>query len=324
MLDNHTWEYLKWNSYFDRSTNTYYVATPKVGCTTLKWWFFELTGHSRADIAAAMSAESEPDLTIHDTFHLVAPDITGLDRGALLRPITDPSVFRFAVVRNPFARLFSAFQSKILLREGLQTEKLADRSFVEKRVQTLEGLRFAFEEFLEFVITDLASGTPDVHWATQYALLRPDAINYSMIAKLEDTRLLSKTLQARVPTHLPPPFERPTNRSLIPYAPEYYSKKSIELVQAGFAADISGFDYPSLPPPGRNISEVELDMAIHAMHLIRGRNERITELNKDIKILRAADKKESADTIAFRRELERAEAQLAQIQEILLSPTNQE
>ena len=109
--------YLSFNSYCSRRHRLFYVATPKVACTTLKWWFAELEGYTEILCNIKDSAETDPDLVIHDSFHKVAPDVTGLSPSELLEPLTSDDYFRFAIVRNPYKRIFSAWQSKLLLKE---------------------------------------------------------------------------------------------------------------------------------------------------------------------------------------------------------------
>src|SRR5687768_7893976 len=117
--DKYVWGYLRWNSYLSQRYKLLYVATPKVACTSLKWWFAGLEGYSQVLSEIKDSKESDPDLVIHDSFHKVAPDVAGLLPHALAESLVSDAYFRFAVVRNPYKRVFSAWQSKLLLREHL-------------------------------------------------------------------------------------------------------------------------------------------------------------------------------------------------------------
>ena len=106
--------YLRYNSYRSERYKLFYVATPKVACTSLKWWFAGLEGYAEDIRKFKDSAESDPDLVIHDTFHRIAPDVTGLMPDVLADVLSSGSYFRFAVVSNPYKRIFSAWQSKLL------------------------------------------------------------------------------------------------------------------------------------------------------------------------------------------------------------------
>lgn len=69
--------YLRWNGYRSECYRLFYVATPKAACTTLKWWFAALEGYSQDLRRITDSAETDPDLAIHDSFHKVAGHVTG-------------------------------------------------------------------------------------------------------------------------------------------------------------------------------------------------------------------------------------------------------
>ena len=71
-------EHLKWNAYRSEKLRLIYVATPKVACSSLKWWFAALEGRTRDILQSQDSDETSPELIIHDLFHKVAPDLTGL------------------------------------------------------------------------------------------------------------------------------------------------------------------------------------------------------------------------------------------------------
>ena len=79
--------YLRWNSYLSTRFKLLYIATPKVACTSLKWWFAALEDYSKALLSATGSSESSPDLVIHDVFHKIAPNVTGLLPEALAEPL---------------------------------------------------------------------------------------------------------------------------------------------------------------------------------------------------------------------------------------------
>ena len=71
------------NGYCSERHKLFYVATPKVACTSIKWWFADLEGYTQVLREITDSAETDPDLVIHDNFHRVAPNVAGLLPGAL-------------------------------------------------------------------------------------------------------------------------------------------------------------------------------------------------------------------------------------------------
>ncbi|MDD4915440.1 MAG: sulfotransferase family protein [Methylococcales bacterium] len=274
-------EYLGINGYLCERYKIFYVATPKVACTSLKWWFADLTGYARAIRESTDSRESDPALVIHDVFAKVAADVTGLMPDALLEPLGSDDYFRFAVVRNPYKRIFSAWQSKLLLREPLQIPPYVNTGFFNMPVKNATDLAAAFEAFLEYLLANEAPNFQDMHWTPQADLLRPDLIGYSLIAKLEETGVLSTALSERLGSGFTDPFASKTsNESLIPYLPGYITPRSIELIATLYAKDFQAFGYSLQPPDSKDaFTDRELAVALKAVELIRGRNRRLAEIS---------------------------------------------
>jgi hypothetical protein len=91
---------------------------PKAGCTSLLWLLADLAGIPAETFAQSALPEVSPALTVHDMslwgegFRL--SDYADAERERIL---TDDGWFRFTLVRHPAPRLWSAWQSKLLLRE---------------------------------------------------------------------------------------------------------------------------------------------------------------------------------------------------------------
>ena len=273
---------LKWNSYLSREHKLLYVATPKVACTSLKWWFAELVGCAEEISHRIDSSESDPQLIVHDTFFKVAPTVTGLDLNSLQEALDSDDYFKFCVVRNPFARTFSAWQSKWLLQEPLQVDQYIDIPFMNLPIKTAADITNAFECFLEHIYLNESPSFLDVHVTPQVELLCPAEINYTTIAQIEDISLL----QQRLSQHLGPAYHEPfvrrkSNESLMPYQQEFFSERSITLIREMYSGDFDRFKYNnSLPPNGGCFNSDQFNTAIKAIHLVRGRQSRISEIRK--------------------------------------------
>lgn len=267
------------NTYFSPCHRLLYVATPKVACTSLKWWFAEILGVQVAIEIAKISLESDPELVIHDTFARVAPEYTGANEPGLIEALTSPDYFRFCVVRNPFTRVFSAWQSKWLLREPLQGDAYP-YAVGELAIESREDIRTAFEAFLRVVATVDDPSRHDVHVAPQWALLEPQRVSYQVVGQIEEP---SAVLQA-LSTHLGPGFRNPlsggrANESLLPYTGEWISEEAANLIRIIYARDFELFGYDTAVPPGRDVStDSALAVALRSIKLLRGRNARIGEL----------------------------------------------
>jgi hypothetical protein len=273
--------YLGTNSYRSERYKLFYVATPKVACTSLKWWFADLEGYTQVLREITDSAETDPDLVIHDSFHKVAPNVAGLYPEALLEPLTSDAYFRFAVVRNPYKRIFSAWQSKLLLREPLQVAPYLNCGFYNQRIEKGSDIATAFEGFLEHLAANEAPDFWDVHWTPQASLLRPDLVHYSKLVKIENAKELSTALSEWLGPRFVDPFAtRRTNESLIPYLPEFVTERSAELIRSLYAEDFEAFGYDKQPPEAKEtFSADQFNLAFKAIALIRGRHQRLGERN---------------------------------------------
>ncbi|MBZ9755786.1 glycoside hydrolase family 99-like domain-containing protein [Mesorhizobium sp. ESP6-5] len=307
--------HLQWNSYLSKQYRILYVSTPKVACTSLKWWFACLEGYAQALHGIADSDESDPDLVVHES-HKVAPHVTGLKQEDLSEALSSDSYFRFAVVRNPYERLFSAWQSKILVREPHQARLYPNSEFLHYPVNDERDIAAAFEAFLEHLAANEAPSYWDHHWTPQADLLRPDLITYSQIAKIEQAPELSKALVDWIGQYVPDPFGvRRANESLIPYAPEFLTNRSAELIASLYSVDFDIFGYERTPPSRRKaFSREQLDVALKAIGLIRGRHQQLELRAVRIAELGTALSAREGEIIHLNQKLSEVGEQIASLQ----------
>lgn len=309
--------FLQWNSYRSKRHRLFYVSTPKVACTSLKWWFASLEGHADALETSTDSSESDPELFVHDVLQKLAPDIVGLPLEDLAEALTSPHYLRFAVVRNPYKRVFSAWQSKLLLREPLQIGPYRDQDFFNSPVETATDIAAAFERFMEYLATQEAPNFKDHHWTPQASILRPDLISYSRIAKIEDSRDLINELNRWLGGSAVDPFSvRRTNESIIPFLPELLTPRSIELIREIYAADFELFGYIfDVPSARETFSSEQWDVALKAVKFVRARHkvlglrndqivslkDQLTDFDRNLSYLQAAESRHE-ETKAILRE----------------------
>jgi hypothetical protein len=274
-------DYFSWNSCVSDEHKLFYVATPKVACTSLKWWFAELEGVAQAVKEKKISSETDPELVIHDTLLAVAPNLLLRSEERLAQVISE-GYFSFALVRNPYKRLFSAWQSKILLREPLQIEPYAGQAFLDCPVKVMSDVTAAFECFLEYLYAHEREGFKDSHWTPQYDLLQPLNFSYDFISKIEDTSELNAALRNHLGDAYVNPFTTArANESLIPYLPEFISPRSKALIDDLYAKDFEAFGYPTTVAPAKEtFSQEQLTVAIKGFELLHGRHQRISEIRQ--------------------------------------------
>lgn len=313
-------KYLLDSGYRSDRYKIFYVSTPKVACTSLKWWFASLEGKVQALRALTDSAESDPDLTIHgNNFQRLAPDVTGLGPDALEETLSSDGYFKFAIVRNPYKRLFSAWQSKLLLQEPLQVAPYKSYDFFHHSLRDANDIALAFEGFLEHLANNEAPHYWDLHWTPQVKLLRPDLIEYSKIFKIEQSQELGQALSEWVGEYIPSPFAgRRANESLIPYLPDFVTPRSAELIRLLYAQDFQVFDYDQEPPVGKEtFSAEQLAVAFKAIRSIRARHQRLGERNLQCQNLGQAVDLRDSQIAGLNEAIQAREEQLASLSNVV-------
>jgi len=152
----------------DRQARFIYCPIAKAACSSLKSWFLEAQGDSHSqDEHLALHAAVKP----YSLFEQPR-------RAQWL--LHDSSVFKFAFVRNPWARLVSAYLNKCLTRNEISERVL---------VAADEGGNAPEMTFRQFVAV-LVDGNPrkfDVHWRPQYKFLRDHQFDFiGRIERLEE------------------------------------------------------------------------------------------------------------------------------------------
>ncbi len=279
--DQRLLDYFSWNSCVSDERKLFYVATPKVACTSVKWWFAELEGVVQAVQQAKSSSETDPELAIHDTLLAVAPGLF-VRSPERLAQIKADEYFSFALVRNPYKRIFSAWQSKILLREPLQIVPYEGQDFVEYPIELMSDVTGAFECFLEYLYVHERDNFKDCHWTPQYDLLQPALFPYSAVSKIEDTAALDAALRAHLAESYVSPFTTArANESMIPYLPEFISPRSKELIEELYSRDFEEYGYSKVIPPAKeSFSQEQLTVALKGIDLLRGRHQRMGEMRQ--------------------------------------------
>lgn len=284
---------LRRNTYVSRRHRLLYVSVAKAACTAMKHLLADLEGETVLQSAAPESWEVEADLLVHDRHRWRMPSLADLSEAEQNEVLTGDGYFRFALVRNPFTRAWSAWQSKLLLREPLQVAEYRDAPFFNLEIGSKDDIASAFEGFLEFVARREYPSIRNDHWALQTTLLCRDRVSYDRIGKVEDvSELLSKLGDhlARFGATLPPLVRR--NEGLIPWDPALLTRRCVELIRELYKDDFDVLGYSREPPgPQAVLDEREWRTAIAVIRMIRARHERLavmfTRLKEQSAALRA-------------------------------------
>ena len=257
----------------------------KAGCTSLLWMLSRVAGVKARRFEGSILGAVSPAMTIHTMS--AWPDalrwcsLTDVQKAAIS---ADESWLRFTTVRDPATRLWSAWQSKLLLREPGFTRRFGDEAWFP-RIPT--GPRDVIEDFRAFVHA-LASDHPpyDAHWGpqTDFIAAAPPLNHVGRLEFLDETTRL-------VQQHLGPDVQTVSgeqeNRSLLRYDRALYDDEAAAVVNAYYADDFRQLGYEPLAPspdPGALESwSVQAAVRLDPIAALCGAHARIEVLHRHAK-----------------------------------------
>src|SRR5260370_24372503 len=124
--------------------------------------------------------ETRRRMLIHQRDYIDLPTLMDLDAADLRQILGGQSgFFVFGLVRNPFSRLVSAFESKVrLLEPGFRAIGLRWAAAEQN-----SDVRRTFRDFVEAELGPLAEA--EHHFTAQYDLLYPQVVPYTKLFQLE-------------------------------------------------------------------------------------------------------------------------------------------
>jgi hypothetical protein len=216
-----------------------FLPIPKAGCTSLLWLLAELAGIPAETFSQSGLLEVSPGLAIHD-MNLWAKEhrLAGYRREARERILSDDDWFRFTVVRHPGTRLWSAWQSKLLLREPRFVATFGDQPWFPRVPGEPADL---VEDFRRFVAALGSEGAEDVHWAVQHDLAEQLPLTHvGRVERLHETLAL---LREHLPADTWPGETSRQNRALVPMPPALYDDAAGTVLQERYRADFEQYGY---------------------------------------------------------------------------------
>jgi hypothetical protein len=227
-----------------RDLRVLYLAMPKAGCTTVLWALADLAGIPAEAFERSTWPGVYPALTVHDMSvwgegHRLA-DYSGEERERIL---TEDGWLRFSAVRNPANRLWSAWQSKLLLREPRFLAEYGEELWFPRLPERPEDL---LTEFRRFVAAVGAGEAVDVHWAVQHDLASQLPLGH--IGRLEQLDETLALLSAHVPGGITGDASDRENRSPLPMPPVAYDEASAAVLHDVYGADFENYGYEPAQP----------------------------------------------------------------------------
>jgi hypothetical protein len=292
-----------------------YMSVTKVACTSLRWMVADLAGEDLELFYSALGAQQTRLMTIHGdrTRWQRTPQLFQLSEQQLSEISRDNGWFIFAVVRDPWSRIWSAWQSKFLVRHTFYDRFQKEPWFPavpSSQKQVIED----FHTFLEARpwTTDPVL-SEDVHFLPQVHSVRPQGVNYSRVYDLGHLGDLFTDLKAHLASvgHPVDELYMPrANETPLPLIRPVFDDGAKELVEQLYAADFAEFgdrwDFEKLFRHGDSWSDDAISHA--AYHTVA--NQRIGDLSKEARKLKRQGVKAKARADHERKRADELQAEL--------------
>jgi hypothetical protein len=213
------------------------MTTPKVACSTVKLALHALEGLPQA------AQESD----VHDMGQEMQLAAFSLPEIATI--LDSPKWLRFAFVRNPYDRLFSAWKDKVTNPAEPYYHPLHERlgELYGPTRQDSAHPPLAFRNFVDFVLD--GPDDPwrfDAHWAVQVDLLWFDLIDFDVVGRFETfssdfARILARLNAPQTVLQLARKVTNATAK--IPLAAAYDQPLATRVFEH-YRRDFTAFDYP--------------------------------------------------------------------------------
>lgn len=221
-----------------------YLPVLKAGCTSLLWLLSRLAGIPAETFTHSVLPGVSPALTVHDMSlwgagHRLA-DYEGAERERLL---AEDGWLRFSVVRHPATRLWSAWQSKLLLREPRFAPVFGDQPWFPRVPSDPEQV---IDDFRRFVAAVADGEAVDAHWAVQHDIVTQLPLDHvGRLESLDDTHRL---LRQHVPPERWPEVAFHENRAPLPFPATAFDRDAASAVNEHYRADFEHFGYEPVEP----------------------------------------------------------------------------
>ncbi|NOS87276.1 MAG: sulfotransferase family protein [Methylococcaceae bacterium] len=271
-----------------------YVAAPKAACSTIKGMLYALE-----NLAIPTRMLGLPD--VHFRVATGIASLTNYPDADCATLLQDPRYTRFAVVRNPYSRVASAWANKI-------NQKAPAYLLLQQHISEWAGLPATtpppFKRFIEWLVNTQSPQLCDLHWRPMAQLLMPNLVDYHFIVR---TEALANTLQPVLSAlHINTPaadllHTHTTNESLPIDWQALYDEETASWVQQFYAEDFTRYAYAtdswqSSPTIAEDADQqlaglrTKLAKSNHiALTMIRKKNEEIFLLKQHIQQLTAGN-----------------------------------
>lgn len=269
-----------------------YISVTKVACTSLRWMVADLVGEDFEMFYRAPAAHQSRLMTIHThrTLWEHSPQLKDVDPELMTQISRDNGWFIFAVVRDPWSRLWSGWQSKFLVRHAGYVAGYGDEPWFPRVPEKPSDV---IEDWTRFINArpwaTNAELAKDVHFKPQVASVRPQGINYTQIYDITNMSQLFADIRAHLesvgkaqPLYLPRANETP-----LALTAEVLSNGIAEAIKDSYQVDFDAFGERWSVDDLRFVPDGWTMDAIRAAAFHTVANERIGDLSRELKAAKA-------------------------------------
>ena len=268
-----------------------YVPVPRAGSTALLWALARSEGLADDHFAASTKLEVTRALTIHDlTRWGEGRRLAGRGERELDEILRSDEWLRFTVVREPVRRLWSAWVTKILLRDPRFVRAFAAEDWFPRSIADAEDVTRAFCDFVA-VLADRPQTWHDPHWSSQVDLAGLEELDYRIVGRMEDLGAVLAVVDEHLRGYGRAPLQLGAeNASLLPFARGLLDAETAVACTDWTARDRTVLGYPSVAAGDGLDREwlATVTAALPAVKAVAERNERIGDLRDLLRRSRAS------------------------------------
>jgi hypothetical protein len=270
-----------------------FLPMPKAGCTTVLWLLADIAGIPLETFSRSALPEVSAGLTVHDmSLWRDENRLTHYEGPGRARVLDEDGWFRFTVVRHPGPRLWSAWYSKILLREPRFVDLFGDEPWFPRIPERPADL---VEDFRRFVAALPSGDVEDVHWSVQSDLAAQLPLGHvGRVERFDDTLEL---LRAHIGEQRWREGSRHENRSAMPM-PAAYDDAAAAVLRERYGADFEQFGYDPAELRGQPLEEWKERVApmIPLLADAVDRNARVGQLYQAANVMQVGGPRRDAST----------------------------
>jgi hypothetical protein len=230
---------LRFSSFVNVTKRYLYFEVPKAACTQMKELLRLQVGAPPIKLFVGKLPETRREMFVHARENVPLPSLVDLDDATQRDALESSDFLRVTIVRNPYARLVSAWKNKVV-----PCEPGCERLYLEikGRLPDIHSKALiAFDEFVGYLEAKCDLSTCDPHWRRQVDHLFLEALNFSHVGKVENMAASLALLQQHL--GLPEPLTVGRKNASAPLGLATYNQNLADKVYSLYQQDFERLGY---------------------------------------------------------------------------------